>query len=241
MPLKRQVNEQFALIAQGLASPQRLELLDYLAQAERSVDELSRLSGLSVANTSRHLQVLRQAHLVKARREGKQRLYRISGGDIVQLVACLRHTAEQHLAEVQQLTQDYLHEKDQLEAISAEELLQRTREDDVVVLDIRPEKEFAAGHLPGAINVPPEQIEDRIKALSSGQTIVAYCRGPYCLYSYDAMQALREQGFTARRLEDGFPEWQAAGLPVESTESAALPAGRDTSRSGRRVTSNKTR
>lgn len=218
--LRKDVNEQLALIAQGLASPQRLEMLEYLAQAERSVDELSQLTGLTVANTSRHLQVLKQAAMVMVRREGKRRLYRLAGDDVVTLVSSLRNTAEIHLAEVKRLMHSYLTEKDALEAISAAELLERAQQGEVTVLDIRPEKEFAAGHLPNAINIPPDQIAERIAHLNEDQKIIAYCRGPYCLFSYDAVKLLREKGFEAQRLEDGFPEWQAAGYPIQQNSSS---------------------
>ncbi len=212
---KQDINQQLALIAQGLASPQRLEILDYLAQTERSVDELSQLAGLSVANTSRHLQVLKQAAMVTVRREGKRRFYRLAGDDVIHLVSSLRKTAEIHLAEVERLTQSYLTQKDALEAISAEELLERTQQGDVIVWDIRPEKEFAAGHLPNAINIPPNEVAQRINELDSHTSIVAYCRGPYCLFSYDAIKLLQEKGYNARRLQDGYPEWQAAGYPTQ--------------------------
>ena len=212
---KQDINQQLALIAQGLASPQRLEILDYLAQTERSVDELSQLAGLSVANTSRHLQVLKQAAMVAVRREGKRRFYRLTGDDVIHLVSSLRKTAEIHLAEVERLTQSYLTQKDALEAISAEELLERTQQGDVIVWDIRPEKEFAAGHLPNAINIPPNEVAQRINELDSHTSIVAYCRGPYCFFSYDAVKLLQEKGYNARRLQDGYPEWQAAGYPTQ--------------------------
>lgn len=214
--LKQAINEQLSLIAQGLASPQRLEILEYLAQTERGVDELSQLAGLTVANTSRHLQVLKQAALVVVRREGKRRLYRLTGDDVITLVSSLRNTAEIHLAEVERLMQSYLTQKDSLEAISAEELLERAQQGEVTVLDIRPEEEFAAGHLPNAINIPPDEVAQRIGELDSNQTIVAYCRGPYCLFSYDAVKLLTEKGYAAQRLEDGYPEWQAAGYPTQT-------------------------
>lgn len=213
--LRQKVNEHLALIAQALASPQRLDMLDYLAQAERSVDELSQLVGLTVANTSRHLQVLKQAALVVVRREGKKRFYRLTGNDVVTLVSSLRQTARIHLAEVDRLMQSYLAQRDSLEAISAKELLARAQNGEVTVLDIRPEREFAAGHLPDAINIPPDQVAQRIEKLDCNQTVVAYCRGPYCLYSYDAVKLLRERGYEAQRLEDGFPQWKAAGFPVQ--------------------------
>jgi len=214
--LKQAINEQLALIAQGLASPQRLEILEYLAQTERGVDELSQLAGLTVANTSRHLQVLKQAALVVVRREGKRRFYRLTGVDVVTLVSSLRNTADIHLAEVERLMQSYLTQKDSFEAISAEALLERVQHGEVTVLDIRPEEEFAAGHLPNAINIPPDELTQRIGELDNNQTIVAYCRGPYCLFSYDAVTLLKEKGYTAQRLEDGYPEWQAAGYPTQN-------------------------
>jgi rhodanese-related sulfurtransferase/DNA-binding transcriptional ArsR family regulator len=214
--LKQALNEQLSLIAQSLASPQRLEILEYLAQAERGVDELSQLAGLTVANTSRHLQVLKQAALVVVRRDGKRRLYRLTGDDVIRLISSLRKTAEIHLAEVERLMQSYLTQKESLEAISAKELLERTQQGEVTVLDIRPEEEFAAGHLPNAINIPPDEVVQRISELDNTQTIVAYCRGPYCLFSYNAVKLLQEKGYTAQRLEEGYPEWQAAGYPTQS-------------------------
>lgn len=213
--LRQHVHEHLSLIAQGLASPQRLEMLEYLAQAERGVDELSQLCGLTVANTSRHLQVLKQAMLVVVRRHGKRRCYRLAGDDVVALVSSLRHTAAIHHAEVERLMNHYLTDKEDLEAISAADLLERTQHSEVTVLDIRPAKEFAAGHLPNAINIPPDEVAARINALDDTQLIVAYCRGPYCLYSYDAVKLLREKGYQAQRLATGFPEWQATGYPVE--------------------------
>lgn len=212
---KHDINEQLALIAQGLASPQRLEILEYLAQSERSVDELSQLSRLSIANTSRHLQVLKQAAMVVVRREGKRRFYRLTGDDVVVLVSSLRNTAEIHLAEVERLMQRYFTHKDTLEAIKADDLMERVQQGEVTVLDIRPKKEFAAGHLPNAINIPPDEVAQRIDELDSHQTIVAYCRGPYCLFSYDAVKMLQEKGYYALRLDSGFPEWQAAGYPIQ--------------------------
>lgn len=214
--LKQAINEQLSVIAQSLASPQRLEILEYLAQTERGVDELSQLTGLTVANTSRHLQVLKHAALVVVRREGKRRLYRLTGDDVVMLISSLRKTAEIHLAEVERLMQSYLTQKESLEAISAEELLERAQQGEVTVLDIRPEEEFAAGHLPNAINIPPDEVTQRIGELDNKKMIVAYCRGPYCLFSYDAVKLLKEYGYSAQRLEEGYPEWQAAGYPTQS-------------------------
>ncbi|MBU0655971.1 MAG: metalloregulator ArsR/SmtB family transcription factor [Gammaproteobacteria bacterium] len=214
---KQQLNTQFALIAQALASPQRLEILDYLAQAERSVEELSQLASLSVANTSRHLQTLKQSALVNVRTDGKRRLYRLAGDDVVQLIASLRRTAELHLAEVERLAHTYLTHKEEMEAISAEELLERLARDEVTLLDVRPAAEYAAGHIPGAVHLLPEEVAARLHELDDSKTIVAYCRGPYCVYSYQMVQTLRGHGINAARLVDGLPEWKAAGLPVHTT------------------------
>ncbi|RUM86726.1 MAG: rhodanese [Candidatus Thioglobus sp.] len=213
--IKLLLNEQLSLIAKSLSSPQRLEILEYLSQAERSVDDLSKLSNLSIANTSRHLQVLKQAALVSVRREGQKRFYRITGSDVTNLISSLRTTAEIHVAEVERLTQTYLDKKDDLEAIDASELIERTRHNEVTVLDIRPVEEFNAGHIPNAINIPPDEITKRIKQINNNKDIVAYCRGPYCLFAYDAIQALRKNGFNAQRLKNGYPEWKAAGHPTQ--------------------------
>lgn len=213
--IKLLLNEQLSLIAKSLASPQRLEILEYLSQAERSVDDLSKLSNLSIANTSRHLQVLKQAALVSVRREGQKRFYRITGNDVTNLISSLRLTAEIHVAEVERLTQTYLDKKDDLEAIGALELIERTKHNEVTVLDIRPVEEFNAGHIPNAINIPPDEIAKRISQINNNKGVVAYCRGPYCLFAYDAIQALRKNGFKAQRLENGYPEWKAAGHPIQ--------------------------
>lgn len=213
--IKLLLNEQLSLIAKSLSSPQRLEILEYLSQAERSVDDLSKLSNLSIANTSRHLQVLKQAALVSVRREGQKRFYRITGSDVTNLISSLRTTAEIHVAEVERLTQTYLDKKDDLEAIDASELIERTKHNEVTVLDIRPVEEFNAGHIPNAINIPPDEITKRIKQINNNKDIVAYCRGPYCLFAYDAIQALRKHGFNAQRLKNGYPEWKAAGHPTQ--------------------------
>ncbi len=206
---------QFARIAKALANGYRLELLEYLAQGERSVDSLAKVSGLSVANTSQHLQQLRQAGLVTTRKAGVSVYYRLSGDDVVELYNMLRAVAEHRLAEVDRLVSAYLNVKDDLEPVPAEELLTRAREGLVTVLDVRPPEEFAAGHLPGAVNVPLPDLEENLKHLPRGREVVAYCRGAYCVLAFEAVARLRERGITARRLQDGFPEWKQAGLPVE--------------------------
>ncbi|BAS68366.1 ArsR/SmtB family transcription factor [Bathymodiolus septemdierum thioautotrophic gill symbiont] len=217
--IKYLLNEQLSLIAQSLTSPQRLEILEYLSQTERSVDELSQLSNLNIANTSRHLQILKQAALVVVRRAGNKRFYKLAGNDVTNLISSLRNTAKIHLAEVEYLMQSYLNKKDELEAIDAQELLERTKHNEVTILDIRPKEEFNTGHLPNAINIPPDEINERIKNLKKDKEIVAYCRGPYCLFAYDAIEALRGQGFRAKRLENGFPEWKAAGYPIQQSHN----------------------
>lgn len=206
---------EFARVSQALASGNRLELLEFLAQGERSVDALAKLSGLSVANTSRHLQVLRQAGLVRPRKEGLFVYYSVSGGGVIKLLAALQEVAQHNVAEVTRLVHEYLDAKDNLEPVSVAELAGRMREGLVTVVDVRPTEEYAAGHLPGAINVPLSQMEERAARLPRDQEIVAYCRGPFCVLSFEAVAALRKRGFRARRLETGFPEWKVAGLPIE--------------------------
>lgn len=216
--IKKQLFEQLALITHSLASPQRIELLDYLAQAERSVDELSQLADLSTANTSRHLQILKQNGLVLMRKQGKSRLYKIAGDDVIQLISCLRKTAENHLAEVTRLKQNTLPSYIDKKAISSKELLAKMSSNDILLLDVRPLKEFEQGHIKGAVNISPESIEQKIKDIPHNKTVVAYCRGPYCAYSYKMVEALRQEGVEALRLEEGFPEWKAAGLPFEAKQ-----------------------
>ncbi|MDX1796316.1 MAG: metalloregulator ArsR/SmtB family transcription factor [Hydrogenovibrio sp.] len=214
--LKKQLFEQLAKISQCLASPQRIELLDYLAQAERTVEELSRLSGLTFANASRHLQVLKQDGLVLVKKQGKQRIYQIAGPDVVLLVQALRRTAETHLAEMDRLKAGFDSVESPSEEISRQRLLSHLEDEAFMLVDVRPEKEFSEGHIQGAINIPPERIEQAVADLPDGKTLVAYCRGPYCVYSYQLLEALRKKGRTAYRLEEGFPEWKAEGLPWSS-------------------------
>lgn len=206
---------QFARVSQALASGNRLELLELLAQGERSVDALAKLSGLSVANTSRHLQVLRQAGLVQPRKEGLFVYYSVSGGGVIKLLAALQEVAQHNVAEVTRLVHEYLDAKDKFEPVTVAELTGRMREGLVTVVDVRPPEEYAAGHLPGAINVPLSQLDEHAVGLPRDREVVAYCRGPFCVLSFEAVAALRKRGFTARRLETGFPEWKVAGLPIE--------------------------
>jgi rhodanese-related sulfurtransferase/DNA-binding transcriptional ArsR family regulator len=212
---KKDLFGQFARVAKAMCNGNRLELLEFLAQAERSVDALAKLSGLTVANTSQHLQQLRQAGLVSSRKEGVTVYYRMSGDDVIVLLGQLRRVAERHLAEVDRLVSTYLTVKDSLEPIPAQELLVRAREGLVTVLDVRPAEEYAAGHLPDAVNIPLAELERRLKDLDPDQEVVAYCRGPHCVLAFEAVARLRKQGLKARRLQNGFPEWRQAGLPVE--------------------------
>jgi rhodanese-related sulfurtransferase/DNA-binding transcriptional ArsR family regulator len=204
----------FAAVAKALAHAHRLELLEQLAQGERSVEILADRTGLSIANASQHLQQMRRAGLVTSRREGKFVYYRLMDDSILDLLAALRRIAERNVAEVERVIRSYFHNRDSLEPIGRQELLQRSRAGAVMILDVRPEDEFALGHLPGAVSMPLRELEMRLAEFDPTQEIVAYCRGPYCVLSYEAVAVLRRRGFKARRLEDGLPEWRAAGLPV---------------------------
>jgi ArsR family transcriptional regulator len=205
---------QFASVSKSLGHPHRLELLEQLAQGERTVEILADRTGLSIANTSQHLQQMRRAGLVTNRRDGKFVFYQLADDSVLSLLAALRTIAERNLAEVERIVRSYFDDRDSLEAVSRDELLSRSRAGTVTILDVRPEDEFALGHLPGAVNIPLRALERRLSELDPSKEIVAYCRGPYCVLSYEAVAALRKRGFTARRLEDGLPEWRAAGLTV---------------------------
>lgn len=209
---KKVLLHQLAAVAKAVAHPNRLELLEQAAQGEQSVDMLADATGLSVGNTSQHLQQLRRAGLLRARREGTRVLYALADGSVLDLVAALRQVAERNVAEVQQLLSGYFHDRDSLEPVSRQELRERLRDGMVTLIDVRPEREFQLGHIPGALNVPLGDLEDRLQELSSDREIVAYCRGAYCVLAFEAVAALRARGFQVRRLEDGFPEWKAAGL-----------------------------
>ena len=205
---------QFAAVAKCLAHPHRLELLEQLAQGERSVEVLADRARLSIANASQHLQQMKRVGLLVNRREGKFVYYQLVDDTILDLLAALRRIAERNVAEVERIVRSYFNNRDSLEPISRAELLQRSRTGEVIVLDVRPEDEFALGHLPCAISVPLRHLETRLAEFDPNQEIIAYCRGPYCVLSYEAVAVLRARGFKARRLEDGLPEWRAAGLPV---------------------------
>src|SRR6266478_7726894 len=211
---KQALFSQFAAVAKSLGHPHRLELLEQLAQGERSVDVLAQRTGLSIANASQHLQQMRRAGLLANRREGKFVYYQLVDDTVLDLLAALRRIAERNVAEVERVIRSYFHNRDSLEPISREELLQRSRAGEVTILDVRPEDEFALGHLPGAVNMPLRELEMRLAEFNPAQEIVAYCRGPYCVLSYEAVAVLRARGFKARRLQDGLPEWRAAGLAI---------------------------
>jgi ArsR family transcriptional regulator len=210
---------QFAVVAKSLAHAHRLELLEQLAQGQRSVEVLADRTGLSVANTSQHLQQMRRAGIVSARREGRFVFYALADESVLDLMSVLRRIAEQNIAEVERVIRSYFNERDRMEPVSRQELLEQSRAGAVIVLDVRPPDEFALGHLPGAVNIPLRELEARLAELDPTQEIVAYCRGPYCVLSYEAVAALRARGFKIRRLQDGLPEWRAAGLPVVSGEA----------------------
>jgi rhodanese-related sulfurtransferase/DNA-binding transcriptional ArsR family regulator len=212
---KRDVFNNLARIGTALSSPVRLEFLELLAQGERSVDQLAALTGTSVANTSQHLQKLKAAGLIAGRREGQYVFYRLAGDEVVRLLGALGGAGEAYLAEVERTVRLYFAAKDDMEPVPARELLDRAKKGLVTVLDVRPPEEFAAGHVPGAVNIPVRELEKHLAELPKRREVVAYCRGPYCLMAYDAVALLRKKGLKARRLKDGLPEWRLAGLPVE--------------------------
>lgn len=214
---KQAIYESLAEVAQALGHAHRLELLEHLAQGERSVEELSSRSGLTFANTSRHLQILRRARLVETERRGKHIFYRLAGdAEVVALTNALGRVGERNMAEIDRVKADYFRARDALEPVSRAVLLSRLRDGLVTLLDVRPEDEFAVGHLPGALNIPLADLEHRLGELPQDREVIAYCRGPYCVLSFEAVAALRARGYLVRRLEDGYPEWKAAGLPVEA-------------------------
>jgi rhodanese-related sulfurtransferase len=213
---KHAIFERLAEVAQAIGHAHRLELLERMAQGARSVEDLANATKLTVANTSRHLQLLRRARLVDAERDGKRVFYRLAGEtEVVGLLKALGQVGERNVAEIQRVMQDFFHQRDSMEPVSREDLIARLKDGSVTLLDVRPEEEFALGHLPGAINVPFNELQRRLADLPKRREIVAYCRGPYCVMSFEAVSALRAKGYRARRLEDGFPEWKAAGHAVE--------------------------
>jgi len=213
---KNQLYEQFARIGKALSSAHRLELLEVLAQGEYSVEALARETEMSIANASQHLQVLRAARLVEVRREGVYIYYRLADEQVFTLWQTMRHVGEARIAEIDRIVDTYLHNRNQLQPIGAAELLQRLVEDTIILLDVRPAEEYVAGHLPDALSIPVSELEARLLELPQDKEIVAYCRGPYCVFADEAVTLLRANGYSARRLEQGLPDWRALGLPVES-------------------------
>jgi len=215
MNFNKDLFAQFALVGKSLGNGNRLELLEFLAQGERSVDELSKTAGLSVANTSQHLQGLRRSGLVKNRTEGQKYYYRLSDYSVVALLGVMRKVAEDNLADIQILIANYLESKDELEPLARDELLKRAKLGEVTVIDVRPETEYGSGDLPQAINIPSSSISEQLDKLPCNKEVIAYCHGSYCVLAVEAIELLRFRGFKARRLEDGFPEWKLERLPVE--------------------------
>jgi rhodanese-related sulfurtransferase len=219
-PFKDRLYAEFALIGKALANPHRLELLDLLGQAERSVDELAQEIGQSLANTSAHLQVLRQARLVEAEKRGLNQVYRLAAPEVYSLWRTLRDLGTARLAEVDRLVQTYLTDRTSLAAIDLNELERLVADGSVTLLDVRPRLEYEQGHIPDARSIPVEELEHRLADLPRDRDIVAYCRGPYCVFSDEAAVLLQSHGFRVRRFEAGFPEWRAAGLPTAVTAAS---------------------
>jgi rhodanese-related sulfurtransferase/DNA-binding transcriptional ArsR family regulator len=211
---KQALFEHFARIGKAVGSPARLELLDLLGQGEKPVETLARQAGLSVTNTSNHLKELRGASLVSTRKDGPYVFYRLADPSVQEFLRSLQALAHRQLAEVRQIVQDYFERPDDLEPVEAEALLDRIRAGEVVVLDVRPEDEYVAGHIPGARSVPLTDLEVRLTELPADAEVVAYCRGPYCVLAPEAVELLRSRGFRARRLAAGLPDWTARGLPI---------------------------
>ena len=211
---KDRLYEQFARAAKAVASPKRIELLELLAQREHTVEALAQATGMGVTNTSSHLQVLRQARVVETRKDGTKVFYRLAGEDVAAFIVALRDLARSQLTEVDEVVRDYFVARDALEPVSRTELVERAHEGKVVILDVRPREEFAAGHIPGALSVPLGELDVALARLPKRAQIIAYCRGPYCVLAPQAVERLRAKGYKARRLADGMPEWRLAGLPV---------------------------
>lgn len=214
--VKAILHESFAEIAKAAAHPHRLALLEHLAQGERNVDALASATGLNLANASQHLQSMRRAGLLSARRDGKFTLYRLADDSVLDLLDAIGRIARRNVAAVKEVVSSYYNERDALEPVSRRELRQRMKAGTVTVIDVRPNVEFALGHVPGAVNIPVSELKRRLSELPRSKEVVAYCRGAFCVFAFEAVAALRAAGYKARRLEDGLPQWRVAGLPVES-------------------------
>jgi len=213
---KSDLNEQFARIAKAIANAHRLEIVDVLAQGERSVEALAQETNLSTANTSQHLQALREAHLVTSRRDGLRIYYRLADPAVFRLVQVIREVAELQLAEVERIVNTFLMDRRLLEPLTLDELYARLHEPELVILDVRPALEYRQGHIPGARSIPVDELQTRLSELPPTQEIIAYCRGPYCVFADEAVETLVANGFQARRLREGYPDWKLANLPIET-------------------------
>lgn len=212
--LKDPLYAQFARIGHAVSSPKRLELLDLLSQGEKTVETLAEQSGMPLKNTSAHLRVLRQARLVDTRRDATWVYYRLASEEVSRFLRELQSLARGRLAEVEQVARLYIDDRDEMEPVSLDELRRRMRDGDVTVIDVRPEEEFRSGHIPGARSIPVAQLKRRLSEIPKKKEVVAYCRGPYCVYSVEAVGILRKHGYRARRADEGLPEWRANSLPV---------------------------
>jgi rhodanese-related sulfurtransferase len=213
---KDRLFEQFARIGKALASPKRLEILDLLAQGERTVEEIARETAMPVANASQHLQALKGVRMVESRREGLYAYYRLSDEDVFRTWQAVRALGEKRLADIDRVVETYLEDRGALEVVNATALMERLSDGSAVVLDVRPKEEYRAGHIPGALSVPVDALEAALQTLPKDKEIVAYCRGPYCVFSDEAVAFLGSRGYRARRLAEGLPDWRAAGRPVET-------------------------
>jgi rhodanese-related sulfurtransferase len=220
MPAHREFKDElyahFARIGLAVASPKRIELLDLLSQGEKTVEQLAEQSATAIKNTSAHLRVLRHARLVETRRHGAYVYYRLGADDVFRFVRDLQALGRGRLAEVEQVARLYIDERDELEPVTIKELRRRMREGDVTIIDVRPEEEYQAGHIPGALTIPVAQLKRRLAEIPKNREVVAYCRGPYCVFSVEAVGILRKHGYRARRTSEGLPDWRASGLPIAS-------------------------
>lgn len=221
--IKKSLYEELSRIGKAVSSSARMELLEYLSQGEKSVESLSDLAGMSIANTSQHLQHLKNSGIIVSRKEGLHVYYKIVGDDVIRLIISIRNLAENHLSEVSRIINDVIKVKDKIAPVKALDLIEKVKKGQVTVIDVRPEDEFDAGHFPGSINIPFDDLHSRMPELNSKQEIIAYCRGPYCMMTFDTVTLLRQKGFKAKRLAEGFPEYKISGLPIEKSEKKKKP------------------
>lgn len=220
---KDAIYEQFARVGKSVSAPKRLELLDLLCQGPRTVEALAVQAALSVANASQHLQVLRAARLVEAERKGLHVEYRLADDGVCRFFLALRNLAESRLAEIAAVSREYLGARDAMETVASGELLRRVKEGAVTVLDVRPPEEYRAGHIPGAVSIPLRELEARFKELPKGREVVAYCRGPYCVFAIEAVELLRKKGFKAHRMKEGVLDWRSRGWRVDAERERIRP------------------